>query len=122
MPRTLHDILRRRLLDAAGLTKETVRVDLDDLRRTEWCEEFEHLQRNRLILGAMRYGRLGAPGKPRWDRVPDMIRRLEAYQSDGNLEHLVDVANLAMLEFVEGRHPKRHFSASDDGHHTKEMK
>jgi hypothetical protein len=118
MADTIHDILRRRLLDAAGLTREVVRADPTELERTEWCEEFERLQRNRLIIGALRYGRLGAPGKPQWDRVPDMIRRLEAYQADGNLEHLVDVANLAMAAFVEDRHPERHFAAADDGQHT----
>ena len=34
-----------------------------------------------------------------------MYRRLAAYGRTGNLEMLVDVANLCLLEFVEGRHP-----------------
>jgi hypothetical protein len=47
-----------------------------------------------------------------------MIRRLEAFRLDGNSEHLIDVANLAELEFVEG---DRALRATDDGEHTKEM-
>jgi hypothetical protein len=30
--------------------------DLEQLRRTEWNPEFEKLMRNRLLMGAMRYG------------------------------------------------------------------
>lgn len=78
--------------------------DLDTLRHTERSPEFERLRSNRKIIGAMRYGRLGAPGKPDYDRVSDMIRRLESYRRDRNAEHLVDCANLCECEFVEGDH------------------
>lgn len=90
--------------------------DPDTLRRTERSPEFERLCANRKVLGAFRYGLLGAPDKPTYDRVACMLRRLEAYRADGNAEHLVDVANLAELEFVEGDH--RGVLAQDDSHHT----
>jgi len=61
---------------------------------------------------------MGASGKPQYDRTSDMIRRLELYRVDGNAEHLVDVANLAELEFVEGSH--RGVLPIDDGEHTQE--
>jgi hypothetical protein len=91
--------------------------DLDTLRRTERSPEFETLRMNRKVIGCMRYGRMGAAGKPRYDRVSCMIRRLRAYAQDRNAEHLVDVANLAELEFVEGDH--RGVTATDDGEHTR---
>jgi len=91
------------------------------MARTEWSEEFERLQRNRLLMGALRYGLMGAPGKRRWDRVSDVKRRLDLYTEDGNLEHLVDCANLLQLEFVGGKHPKRHFTAADDAAHSTEV-
>lgn len=91
--------------------------DLYELLLTECSPEFERLRRNRMVMGALRYGRLGAKGKPTYDRVDSMVRRLRKYETSLNAEHLVDVANLAMLEFVEGEHNGVH--SVDDGEHTK---
>lgn len=90
--------------------------DLDSLRKTEQCPEFERLRSNRMIMGAIRYGMLGAPGKKKYNRTKCMIRRLTDYERDRNAEHLVDVANLSMLEFVEGDHLG--VMSQDDGQHT----
>lgn len=65
--------------------------------------------RNRMIQGAFRYGPLGSPGKPQWDRIEYAGRKLQLYKETGNCEYLVDVANLMLLEFVEGYHPNKHF-------------
>ena len=92
------------------------------LRATQWSDDFESKMRNRLIVGSIRYGLLGASGKPKYDRISDMIRRLEKYKETGNDESLVDVANLALCEFVEGTHPNKHFRSADDATHTKEVK
>lgn len=92
--------------------------ELDVLRHTERCPAFETLRMNRKVMGAMRYGLMGAAGKPRYDRVSCMIRRLHEFQKDRNAEHLVDVANLAELEFVEGDHA---LYPTDDGEHTKRL-
>ena len=99
-------------LDEKEITPKV--YDFDDLRRTEWSNQFELLMRNRLILGAVRYGKLGEPNKPKYDRMSAILNRAARYIEDGNQEHLVDVANLAMLEFVEGKHEKQHFSALDE--------
>lgn len=126
------ELLRREFLDNAwrratgreerSVLTEPIRVDLDDLGRTEWSDEFEIRMRRRLIMGALRYGRLRAPGKPRYDRLKSIRSRLAAYELDGNLEWLVDVANLCLLEWVEGDHPKRHFKSIDDGEHVEVVK
>lgn len=89
-----------------------------DLAKSEWSPTFEQLMRNRLVFGAYRYGLLGDPSKPQFDRVQSVKNRLDLYETTGNLEHLVDVANLCLLEFCEGRHPNRHLAAIDDGEHT----
>ena len=81
--------------------------ELSKLRQTEWSPAFEMLMRSRLLIGAIRYGRMGSSSKPKYDRVNAAIQRLRVYAETGNLEMLVDVANFMMLEFVEGRHPKR---------------
>jgi hypothetical protein len=84
----------------------------------QWSPEFERLMRNRLIVGAYRYGSLSATCKPSYDRVESCLKRLAQYRETGNLELLVDVANLCLLEFVESKHPNRHFHSVDDGEHV----
>lgn len=120
---TIHDILRARLL--ARVTTGPVghmRCTADELRESEWSREFEELMRVRLAMGAFRYKRL-LPGVPNgYDNVGSAIERLKLYQETGNLEHLVDAANLALVEFATGQHPQRHFASADDGVHTQAVK
>lgn len=87
------------------------RLTADELAITEGSPEFERLMRRRLIVGAYRYGRLHARDKPRYDRCTAIQRRIAQYTESGNVDLLVDVANLALLEFEEGRHPLRHLAA-----------
>lgn len=100
---------------------KTLRLpDMDELTHTEWSPKFEQYMRNRLIMGAFRYGRLHDSKKPRFDRIESACKRLELYQKTGNMEYLVDVANMCLLEFEEGIHPNKHFKSVDDGkHHAK---
>ena len=117
-----HDALREHLLSSLGMTLPRRVPDLPELRRGQWSAKFEQLQRHRLIMGAFRYGLLDeqrATGGNGYDNVGSLIKRAEAYQATGNLEYLVDVANLAMVEFEVGSHPTRHFVVIDDGEHTK---
>jgi hypothetical protein len=119
---TLFDHLRTRLLQRAGLTpveKPIPGVSLAELARTEWSAEFERLMRNRLVMGALRYGRLSAPGKPQYDRIASVIKRLYEYQRSGNQEMLVDAANLCLCEFVEGQHPAKHFQSDESIEHVR---
>lgn len=121
---TIIERIRERILHSWGIIEEDRRPCLmpspGTLKMTERCESFERARAARLVLGAFRYGRLGARGKKQYDRCADIIRRIEKYKATGNMELLVDVGNLALCEFVEGRHPLRHFAAQDDGEHTKE--
>ena len=78
---------------------------------------FEQLMRNRLVMGAYRYGE-HLPGlieRHRWSHGERMHRLLELYEQEGNLEALVDLANYCMLEWVNCEHPKAHFTPVDDG-------
>jgi len=90
---------------------------LDELWQSEWSACFERAMRHRLVMGALRHGVIGAAGKPDYDRVTEAIRRLCEYRRTGNLEFLVDAANFCLLEFVESRHPQRHWAPSDDAEH-----
>ena len=72
-----------------------------------WNKKFVKKLKEHLIIGAVRYGFLHAVNKPIYDRVDSMIKRIRLYKKNGNLEYLVDCANLCLLEFEEGIHPKR---------------
>lgn len=92
------------------------------LKVTEWSSRFERLMKNRLIIGAMRYGLLHECSKPRYDRIGDIVKRCALYLETGNDEYLADIANAALLEFEEGKHPLKHLSVMDSGAvwHTRE--
>lgn len=99
--------------------EESIRVPtLESLKETEWDATFEKLMRNRLVMGAFRYGLLGKKGDIQYNRISSMVKRLEQYKRTGNKELLVDVANLCLLEFVEGKHPLAHFHAIDENDHV----
>ena len=118
---TVTEHIRNHLLASLGAWPGPVRrmPSLEELRDRQWSPRFEWLRSNRMVLGAFRYGLLERQrqGSP-YDNVGSLIARAKAYQDTGNTECLVDVANLAMVEFEIGRHPAKHFRAVDDGIHT----
>ena len=62
----VRDFIRQHLLESLGLPAHDVSrrlPDLPELRETEWCQEFEQLRRNRMVLAAIRYGRMCEPEK-----------------------------------------------------------
>lgn len=114
------EMLRNRLMasviDAAVGDK---REHKESLRRSEWSPTFERLMRNRLLVGRYRYGRMDRDHDTDYDRVASILHRLTEYQQHGNLEHLVDIANLCMMEFEHATHDQAHFHASDDADHVR---
>jgi len=117
----ISDHIRKHLLEQAGVIDLEKRPDLEELKKTEWSPKFEKFMRNRLIMGALRYGCLQPGSKPRYNRVDSIRQRLDLYQQGGNQEHLVDIANLAMCEFLEPGHKNAHWKAEDDKIHQKEI-
>jgi len=110
-----HNILRDRLLRKAGVVKTT----LADLRRSEWSPRFEQLMRNRLIMGSFRYQPFAIKRKSfAYNTATEAKKRIDKYIEDGNTEHLVDAANMCLLEFEFGKHTHKHFTAIDDGEHA----
>lgn len=116
----LQEFLQNAWREFAGKPRKEITSlpPLEVLRQTEWSPTFEYLMRNRLVLGAFRYGCLHAEGRPRWDRIGRAKHELELYIEDRNSERLVDVANMMLLEFEEGTH---YFESKEDGLHTKEV-
>lgn len=118
MPKTTHDFLRERLLAQAGIFEPLPPApSLDEISKIQSCPSFEQYRKNRMIMGYFRYGSLASQiGKAKYDNVGSIKKRLLLYRADHNREHLVDIANLAMIEFAT--HPDYPFAPSDDGEHT----
>ena len=106
---TVTEYIRQHLLDTVGYREILWLPSPDKVRQIEWSTEFETAMRNRLLLGSIRYGKLGDADKPEYSRVEAMHRKLVEYTQTGNLECLVDNSNLSLCEFVESTHPKKHF-------------
>ena len=125
--KTSHDIMRERLLIAARVIvplriKPLKKYTLAEIRVIQWCPEFETLMRNRLLFGFYRYGCLDAQrknGGNGYDNIGSAIERLKLYKETGNTEHLVDAANMCLVEFDVGSHPKKHFESADDDVHVR---
>ncbi len=95
------------------------RPDLDSLRSKQWSKTFETLMRNRLIVGALRYETFEEKRLHNGYDIAGSIRaRIDAYAKDGNLEHMVDIANLCMIEFESPSHRNPTWEAIDDGIHV----
>jgi hypothetical protein len=91
---------------------------LESLKRTEWVPEFEKFMRNRMIMGAMRYGLLSRTDFKGYNLPFEIIKRVKIYQENANLEYLVDIANLAMIEFYNGKADGLKMTALDDSVHV----
>lgn len=97
-------------------------LSLKSLFSSQWDSKFEQYMRNRLVMGSIRYGdnklniENGIP-KNKYKYFSYLEYKLKRYKESGNLEMLIDVANLAMLEFHNGNHPKKHWSPIDNEKH-----
>lgn len=114
-----HDVLRRRLL--TGVMEER-KPDLDQIRETNWNDNFVAMMKNRMFMGAMRYDvhnlqEVRSDPTVPYGMVDFLRRKLDAWDRTGNAEMLIDVAVLAKLAFYLEYHPDKHFTPLDDKFH-----
>lgn len=91
-------------------------LSLKEILKENWSVEFETLMKNRMIMGFFRYGKA-----KKYNYVKYAKSKLQEYLFTGNTEYLVDVANLMLLEFMKGEHPKKHFKAAEQEEHNVEI-
>lgn len=117
--KSVHDQIRQGIFDKCGISTPPAKTtdSYEDLVKSEWSPLFERFMKNRLVMGALRYGKFNPKSRGKYNRVDSIRQRIELYSDDGNGEHLVDIANICMCEFVEQNHPKYHFNAADDKNH-----
>ena len=61
---------------------------------------------DRMIVGELRYG----SAKASQLYLTRLHKELNAYKSTGNCEHLFNIANYCILEWMAPEHPKHHFN------------
>jgi hypothetical protein len=114
------------------------KLSYEDIKRTQWNQGFHDLAdhylqpylrtldarqaslfkayknafvilcQNRMVQGFFRYGALGNQGMI--DRAGYLMKKGLIYEETGNKECLIDCANVAMAEYMESRHPRKHFA------------
>lgn len=90
-----------------------ITIDWNGAPLTEFSPTFVQGMANRMIVSYAKYGAVADAYPDRVDAVASLKKRLERYEADGNTEWLMDIGNLAMIEFMRPRHPKAHFRATD---------
>jgi hypothetical protein len=68
---------------------------------------------NAMCMSLYKYGRIGDAYPHKVDAIATLKKRLELYEETGNLEWLVDVANMAMIEYTLPAHKEAHYAATD---------
>lgn len=63
----------------------------------------------RMTVSGAKYGEVSSFYPHQGDALTQLRERLRLYQDTGNTEHLVDVANYAMIEFMAPAHPDAHY-------------
>lgn len=113
------DHIRRRLLKDVELPQ--ICPSIGEIVQKQWNSQFERFMKNRLVMGFFRYGSLDSADRKAtpYDNIGSAISHLYEYLKTGNQEHLVDAANLCMVEYtVPTCHPRPFWKPQDDSTHT----
>ncbi len=84
----------------------------EQILKKDFSEDFVQKMKNRILVSHYKYGWVEDTYPELADAIACLEQRLEMFKKTGNTEHLVDVANFAMIEFMLPRHPKAHFAAT----------
>jgi len=91
-----------------------VYIDIETIRKQNWSAKFIILMNNRMVIGHFRYGPVRQ--QTGYDYIEYLQECLEQYIETGNTEFLVDISNMAMIEFI---HKPGNFRMIDGGIHNK---
>lgn len=106
------DFLRNQLTGLYNQYKEVSNISKDaslamkeykqKILKTEYSEKFDEIRQNMMIMSYYKYG----PLKDNYgnykcmNAIENLKIRLQKYIETGNIEYLADVANFAMIEFM----------------------
>lgn len=86
---------------------------LEKILAQDFSEDFVQKMRNRIVMSHYKYGWMKDSYPEIADAIASLKQRLELYESTGNMEYLVDVANFAMIETMYPRRKGAYFKATD---------
>lgn len=88
----------------------------------QWSEEFIRKMQARMFIGFYRYGDTKRYAESKeYDIVKTIEKYLAFYREDGNLEHIVNIANYCQIEFMYPQHPLAHFDSIEEENETKRI-
>ena len=91
--------------------------NFEDILKTEYSIRFDEIRKNMMVMSYYKYGSL----KDNYDKykcmdaLGNLKKRIEKYEETGNTEFLADVANYAMIEFMNPSIKGAHYSPTDSG-------
>lgn len=85
----------------------------DNVPFSEFDIRFVQGMADRMSTSYFKYGLVTDAYPTRVNAVESLKRRLDRYETDGNTEWLMDVANFAMIEFMRPRHSAAHYNPTD---------
>lgn len=80
---------------------------------SEFNETFVEGMRKRMAVSYHKYGFMKDAAAAGVDQPASLVVRLQRYLDTGNTEWLMDVANMAMIEFSHPCHPEAHYRPTD---------
>lgn len=83
------------------------------LLRTENSAKFHDGMIAAMLVSAYKYGKLAVAYPERVNAIESLKLRLASYAETGNVEHLISIANYAMIEFMHPAHPEAFYAATD---------
>lgn len=88
-------------------------IDLEGIRHKDVSKKFLQGMANRMGVSHHKYGPAEDSYPHKVNAIECLKQRLDMYLQDGNTEHLIDVANFAMIEFMYPSHVDAHFEPQD---------
>lgn len=92
-------------------------TEKEKILQTEYSPKFDEIRKNMMVMSFYKYG----PVKDNYctykcmDAIGNLKKRLEKYEQTGNTEYLADVANFAMLEFMNPQLLNAKYEPTDSG-------
>lgn len=85
----------------------------DHVPASEFNKRFLQGMLDRMAVSHAKYGLMKDAAERRVDQLASLEVRLARYRETGNTEWLMDIANMAMIEFTHPLHPEAHYRPTD---------
>ena len=92
-------------------------TEYDKILKTEYSERFDKIRKDMMVMSYFKYG----PLKDNYgtykcmDAIGNIKKRLAKYEETGNTEFLADLANFAMIEFMNPSISGAKYTPTDNG-------